>query len=410
MTRPRGLSWIWPLLALRFVASSSATSNLSNYDEEEALKFLEFARVSFCDDKPITHWLCGDACGATKSQVVPWGVELIGPGDASGVKGYSAQLVDPSAGQRRCVLAYRGSVNLENWLADAKLMLTDWPPQRAPDEVSPLLLGADPEAEAAVQDKPPAAQWCPGCQVHGGFAEAYEELRNETMASLHKLGCKLIDVTGHSLGAGVATLAAMDLRASGMQVRMLWTFGSPRVGNLAFVKAFMALAEKQGAPVASWRVVHFHDPVPQGGPSDFYMHVPNQVYYPRDSSSFKVCPTVRWEGEKVVHPKCGMYELGYADISGGLLYQDHVNYLNRTLALKNMHSLCVHMNFCTKQGKQYSLVEMVLASVVSCVLGSTLVPMAWQRVSRRRGGKDKGFDEDDEGSDDSTSPSELESK
>jgi len=162
---------------------------------------------------------------------------------------------------------------------------------------------------------------------------------------------------------------------------MLWTFGSPRVGNPAFVKAFMAQAKSQGAPVASWRVVHYHDPVPQGGPSEFYMHLPNQVYYSRDSSSFEVCPPVRWDGDAVVRPQCGMHTLDYKDMTAGLLMQDHVNYLNRTLALKKMDAKCHFTNFCLRSGLQYNLLEMVVACVVSAALGATVTPFAWRRLS-----------------------------
>src|SRR5262249_54451343 len=47
------------------------------------------------------------------------------------------------------------------------------------------------------------------------------------------LGAKPVWLTGHSLGAALATLAAARW-AAGHRVQGLYTFGSPRVGNAAF--------------------------------------------------------------------------------------------------------------------------------------------------------------------------------
>lgn len=41
-------------------------------------------------------------------------------------------------------------------------------------------------------------------------------------------------ITGHSMGAAIATLAAIHLQQDGMPVESLYTFGCPRVGNQAF--------------------------------------------------------------------------------------------------------------------------------------------------------------------------------
>ena len=53
---------------------------------------------------------------------------------------------------------------------------------------------------------------CPaGCQVHEGFYGAYESLRDEMIAALTKINAKSIIITGHSLGAAIACLAAYDV-------------------------------------------------------------------------------------------------------------------------------------------------------------------------------------------------------
>ena len=64
-----------------------------------------------------------------------------------------------------------------------------------------------------------------GCRVHGGFARRARQIAEQTdRALVGQEGALLI--TGHSLGAALATLAAIDGHAD-----KLITFGSPRVGD-----------------------------------------------------------------------------------------------------------------------------------------------------------------------------------
>jgi hypothetical protein len=75
------------------------------------------------------------------------------------------------------------------------------------------------------------APWSKGGNVHSGFATAFEGVRAdvERWIDQHGGNSRLI-VTGHSLGAALATLAMSRWRA-----RRLVTFGCPRVGDKAFV-------------------------------------------------------------------------------------------------------------------------------------------------------------------------------
>lgn len=65
--------------------------------------------------------------------------------------------------------------------------------------------------------------------VHAGFTEALDSVWNEIDAALAQLFCPIF-YTGHSLGAALATLAAARHAPSAV-----YTFGSPRVGNQAFI-------------------------------------------------------------------------------------------------------------------------------------------------------------------------------
>ena len=64
-------------------------------------------------------------------------------------------------------------------------------------------------------------------------------------------------ITGHSLGGALATHAAAHLLSQGINVDMLYTFGSPRVGDNKFSTWFDALLKNTKV-----RVTHGRDPVP----------------------------------------------------------------------------------------------------------------------------------------------------
>lgn len=66
-------------------------------------------------------------------------------------------------------------------------------------------------------------------EMHAGFTEALDSVWREIEGALAQLDCPVF-YTGHSLGAALATLAAARHVPS-----VVYTFGSPRVGNQAFI-------------------------------------------------------------------------------------------------------------------------------------------------------------------------------
>jgi len=75
--------------------------------------------------------------------------------------------------------------------------------------------------------------WPGGGRVHRGFAAAERSLAAEVDSWVAGLGGAPFVVTGHSLGAAMATLTAARFAQA-----QLVTFGSPRVGNSAFRRGF----------------------------------------------------------------------------------------------------------------------------------------------------------------------------
>ncbi|MFZ6679207.1 lipase family protein [Undibacterium sp. Tian12W] len=75
--------------------------------------------------------------------------------------------------------------------------------------------------------------WQGDGQVHDGFLRAYDSIATQLNDWLKNCTANKIYITGHSLGAAIATLAAALLPDS-----RLVTFGSPRVGNASFAAMF----------------------------------------------------------------------------------------------------------------------------------------------------------------------------
>lgn len=100
-----------------------------------------------------------------------------------------------------------------------------------------------------------------GGKTETGFTAIYETIDtaiiDEVNALAESSAYTTLYVTGHSLGAALATLAAPDLaRATRFQAPVLYNFASPRSGD----PIFAALVDELPT---SWRVVNTNDEVPK---------------------------------------------------------------------------------------------------------------------------------------------------
>jgi hypothetical protein len=90
-------------------------------------------------------------------------------------------------------------------------------------------------------------------RVHRGFAEAYKSVEAQVLKGIGKTGGLPLYITGHSLGAALATVAAQYLERDPVlrdQIAACYTFGSPRVGNREYDREFKS---------AMYRVVNTTD-------------------------------------------------------------------------------------------------------------------------------------------------------
>jgi len=70
-------------------------------------------------------------------------------------------------------------------------------------------------------------------EITRGFQKAYNNIKEEIEALITSFNGE-VWLTGHSLGAAVATVCASDIVNAGGRIAGLYTFGSPRVGNQEF--------------------------------------------------------------------------------------------------------------------------------------------------------------------------------
>lgn len=183
-------------------------------------------------------------------------------------------------------VSYRGSSNIINWINNARLKFT---------------FPFDYNLDAGVET---------------GFYNSYSKVYDDVIESIHYtsdlFGVYDILLTGHSLGA-ISTILALDLSHYYEQYTIigLITFGSPRIGNSAFVKAINSLPIEY-----SYRVVHNDDTVPHLPPIEFnYSHVNTEIWYNENNSEYTIC-----FNPSKCYSSCGN--------NSCLNNEDHLNYLN----------------------------------------------------------------------------------
>ncbi|CAE6955816.1 mdlA, partial [Symbiodinium sp. CCMP2456] len=99
--------------------------------------------------------------------------------------------------------------------------------------------------------------------VHKGFQDAYLTVQADILQWLEKLGSLSsrpeIHLSGHSLGAVLATLAAMHLHSVGWPVVAVVTFGSPPLGSTELGKLYADM----GLDKETLRIANRTDPIPR---------------------------------------------------------------------------------------------------------------------------------------------------
>ncbi|KAJ7908195.1 alpha/beta-hydrolase [Mycena leptocephala] len=240
-----------------------------------------FSRVAYCSSASITTWTCGKPCNALKNITF-----LQSGGDSAAVPLY---FIAHDADDQSLVVAHEGTdpTKLLSILNDAQFGL--------------VALNASRFPEAAGTD----------IQVHDGFQQTFERtadgLLAGVMAGLASTGVKKVVVTGHSLGAALASMTGALIKdAVDPSVAVEVTgYGMPRGGNQAWAdfldsKLGLTFVTNQACPYSP---SNYHnipdllspsqfDPVPIVPPKDFgFQHSSGEIHIVDDSQVNLVsCP------------------------------------------------------------------------------------------------------------------------
>jgi len=239
--------------------------NNITYDEAEAKMFASLCSASYESDvNRVLDWTCR-ACKDSKLPLTPGKIKII---DA-GAKNASRTIVGKLSKQNGCLVAFRGSSNVMNWLRDFQI----W-------DIAPTTY-----------------EHCVGCKVHSGFYYIWQNVRHSVVKALKEVGCSpssnnadnVLYVTGHSLGAAVTHLAMFTLKHAGFNVVKAYSFEAPRVGNKAFADAF---SEQFTRKFPVFRITHSQDPIVHLPSANLgYTHVQDEIHYDKNGK-YKLCPNV----------------------------------------------------------------------------------------------------------------------
>lgn len=125
-----------------------------------------------------------------------------------------------------------------------------------------------------------------GHKVHKGFYRAYQNVRRFILDHVNNLDKSTqLYITGHSLGAALATLAAYDLLLHGFKISGVYTFGSPRVGDRKFAAAFNKKFEAR-----CYRIINDSDIVCRVPTMLRWRHVNQPIFFDKNKKPEMIAP------------------------------------------------------------------------------------------------------------------------
>jgi len=224
------------MLKTLFILSLIAFISVQAYDEKLAYELLRASTASYCAQQHLQSMKCGDACNNLKGY--NFHHQFLRSFTSAESVSYSLFV---NHNTKRVVAAFRGTQGF-NQLTQEIL-----------------------QSKAVTYTLHPIKN----CVVTQYFFEKYRNtLRGDflkaflAMASQYKSKGYTFLFTGHSLGGAFATHAALDMVLSNIVPKnqvILYTFGSPRVGDYNFASAV-------SNSIKNFRVTNKHDLVPHFPP------------------------------------------------------------------------------------------------------------------------------------------------
>jgi len=227
---------------------------LTGYDNKLSLKMCTYSFAAYQGQSSypnINAWNCSGCCPLINSvQKAQYFTN-----STTDIFGYVAYDNSLDA----VVLAFRGTVDIINWISNLNFStLAPFPKY-------------------------------PSVQVHSGFYDDYTSVDSQVVNLVHSFlssfGTSTLYVTGHSLGAALAQLAAISFKMDNPSITThVYSYGTPRTGDQPFSSFYSTTVDE------SYRITHWHDVVPHlpllilG----FY-HTPNEAWFDEAFDSFTYC-------------------------------------------------------------------------------------------------------------------------
>lgn len=289
------------LLAANNALSAPAAENLglASYDLDQAITLANYAQTAYCADEDVMGWNC-TLC-RRQTQLKPLAILRNDSTDTHGWVG-----VDTRA--NHIVISFRGTKDLQNWITDLDGF----------EKASLSLPFCDVPGH--------------GAAIHIGFYIAYMSVQQQMLTALQSATQQYpsypVVVTGHSLGAALAVLAALDIGCDAGPGRTprdhvaVYNYGSPRLGNPEFASTVIATPK-----VTLFRHTHWKDVIPHLPPDEIlgYHHAATEMFLQEDwdGHTYTVCDG---SGED---PKCSD-QFDYPDS-----VDDHLSYFGLTMESTN---------------------------------------------------------------------------
>ena len=247
------------------MADPTFNPDAPGYDPNNAILLAKASSLAYKGNTPVEEKEVRDTL---KSWWFPRSKLITGisPDPFTGKKNDTQLVV--AKNDKALILAFRGTEkNLEDWLSDGKVRFTGGP------------FGKD-------------------SLIHEGFGLALGSVWSQVLEAIkdfHVEGQGLW-ITGHSLGAALATLATAKLLEKPEQIpggkkklRALYTFGSPRVGNQTFTNKFDELFKSN-----TFRFVNNRDIVTRVALTLLGYHHVGHAYYIDGNGELQIDPS-NWD-------------------------------------------------------------------------------------------------------------------
>jgi len=218
----------WLLLTVLFIAAHS-------YNFTQLITSVLLSGAAYCDDY---------------SNVVVDDLKVLDTfyDEETDLRGFAASI------NNTLYVALRGSSSEQNWIDDFEIRLVDY-------------------------------SGCADCSVHHGFYKSALGIKSQVLHSIEEHSPEKIIVTGHSYGAAVAQILALELLEISKGTIHVYNFGQPRTGNAEYANYV-----NQMLP-GFWRVTHDRDIVPHLPPKIGYRHSCGELFEDSHGDLVECSPT-----------------------------------------------------------------------------------------------------------------------